>query len=215
MAPGSSPHAAAMSRRFARHAPLYDPTRWALLLGRRRAPALLAGRRARRILDVGCGTGVLLLPLASRADEVIGVDCAPAMLQRARARCVHLPNVRIVDAEYGRDPTPTGGADAIVLSYSLSMIPDPLAVLDRAVADLGAGGRIVVVDFLDAPRGLARWIASHGVGLGPQRRDALRRRFTPLHEEQHRAWAGWRWYVFVGSPVGSRSATRRHHAAHG
>lgn len=41
---------------------------------------------ARRILDVGCGTGVLALMLAERGHEVIGVDPAGASLDVARSK---------------------------------------------------------------------------------------------------------------------------------
>lgn len=42
--------------------------------------------RARRVLDVGCGTGTFALMLAARGLEVIGVDPAKASLNLARAK---------------------------------------------------------------------------------------------------------------------------------
>jgi len=41
----------------------------------------------RRALDFGCGVGRLVLPLASRCDEVVGVDVSPSMLEEARINC--------------------------------------------------------------------------------------------------------------------------------
>ncbi len=38
------------------------------------------------ILEIGCGTGRVLVPLAQEGFRVVGVDIAPAMLARARAR---------------------------------------------------------------------------------------------------------------------------------
>ena len=41
---------------------------------------------ARRILDLGCGTGILTRELATEARDVMGVDPAPAMLAWAKAQ---------------------------------------------------------------------------------------------------------------------------------
>lgn len=51
-----------------------------------------------RALDVGCGTGSLVWRLASRAEEVVGVELSPAMVAHARARLAErgLPNVSFV-----------------------------------------------------------------------------------------------------------------------
>lgn len=41
----------------------------------------------RAVLDYGCGVGRLLVPFASRADRVVGVDVSAAMLDEARRNC--------------------------------------------------------------------------------------------------------------------------------
>jgi len=40
-----------------------------------------------RALDFGCGVGRLLIPLARRADEAVGVDVSPSMLAETRRAC--------------------------------------------------------------------------------------------------------------------------------
>ncbi len=82
--------AATKTADFTRVAHLYDDTRNLPLdvLGEcyRRlgvAGILSAGRT---ILDAGCGTGQLSLPLILAAHPVIGVDVSEAMLERARAK---------------------------------------------------------------------------------------------------------------------------------
>jgi ubiquinone/menaquinone biosynthesis C-methylase UbiE len=40
----------------------------------------------RRVLEVGCGTGLILRRIAERADSAWGVDLSPGMLRRARER---------------------------------------------------------------------------------------------------------------------------------
>lgn len=41
------------------------------------------GREPKRVIDLGCGTGSFLLPLAQRGIDVIGVDLSPEMLAEA------------------------------------------------------------------------------------------------------------------------------------
>jgi SAM-dependent methyltransferase len=50
----------------------------------------LADERGGPILDLGCGTGRLLVPLARAGHTVVGLDRAPAMLARAAARVARL-----------------------------------------------------------------------------------------------------------------------------
>jgi ubiquinone/menaquinone biosynthesis C-methylase UbiE len=51
-----------------------------------------------RALDVGCGTGSLVWRLASRAEEVVGVELSPAMVAHARESLTErgLPNASFV-----------------------------------------------------------------------------------------------------------------------
>ncbi|MFB0499768.1 MAG: methyltransferase domain-containing protein, partial [Candidatus Hadarchaeaceae archaeon] len=42
--------------------------------------------RVAKVLDLGCGTGMLLSELARRSELVVGVDSSPEMLELARKR---------------------------------------------------------------------------------------------------------------------------------
>jgi len=95
----------------------------------------------RRVLEVGCGTGLILGPVAGRAANAWGLDLSPAMLQKARARGLnvllgsatelpfldasfdlvcsfkvlpHVPNIRTALAEIARVTRPGG---TIVLEF--------------------------------------------------------------------------------------------------
>jgi SAM-dependent methyltransferase len=52
-------------------------------------------------LDFGCGVGRLVIPLARRCQHVVGVDVAPAMLDKAREHCLQagLTNVQWVQSD--------------------------------------------------------------------------------------------------------------------
>ena len=58
-----------------------DLAEWRRVLARERPP----------VLELGCGTGRLLIPLAKLGVQIVGVDRSPAMLDRARRRVLKLP----------------------------------------------------------------------------------------------------------------------------
>jgi S-adenosylmethionine-diacylgycerolhomoserine-N-methlytransferase len=194
---------AGLERFYGWQAGLYDWTRPAILFGRRRAVERLAPVRGERLLDVGCGTGFNLPSLAASGARVVGVECSPAMLQRARARVA----ARGVGARVGFDARPYGShaeqlgrADGILFSYSLSMIPPYALVLDRAWQDLRPGGRVAVVDFLDACGPVGAWLTASHVMLGEARLQALRSRFRVRSLEIRRTGL-WRFFLFVGDKL--------------
>ncbi len=55
---------------------------------------------ARRVLDLGCGSGPLFEPLASRGISVTGVEPAPAMLELARTEAAKFSNVEVQEGSW-------------------------------------------------------------------------------------------------------------------
>lgn len=55
--------------------------------------------RVRRVLDVGCGTGLHAIELARRGYEVVGVDLSPQMVEIARSKAKGLSGVSFVQAD--------------------------------------------------------------------------------------------------------------------
>lgn len=76
---------------------------------------LAAGRRFRRILDLGCGTGKQTVLLAPHADEVWAVDISAESLRQADARCAQagFRNVRFRQQSIVALPADDGSVDAI------------------------------------------------------------------------------------------------------
>lgn len=182
----------ALDRFYRVQAPLYDWTRPFFLYGRRAALAALDARPGDRVLDVGCGTGWSAARLASQGARVTGIEPSEPMRRRARARA----------PRFELDPRPYGshdghrGADRVLFSYSLSMIPPFAEAIARARQDLRPGGRLVVVDFLDARVPVRGWLTESHVFLGPERLDALRDAF-PSHRLRLRNAFAWRYYELV------------------
>src|SRR5258708_32382223 len=99
------------------------------------------------------------------------------MLRRAGQRVTRLGGrfrVSLDPRPYGTRADYRDQADRILFSYSLSMMPPYLEILAHARADLRAGGRIGVVDFLDAFLPVNRWLERSHVALGPERVDEPR-----------------------------------------
>ncbi|MEM1044209.1 MAG: methyltransferase domain-containing protein [Bacteroidota bacterium] len=115
---------------------------------RRHAVRALGVRPGQTVLDVGCGTG-RNLPLLARAvgeqGRVVGLDVSSGALGRARQRTRGLPQVELVHADARL--ADLGTPDRVLATFSLSMMPDPEAVIARAVGSLAEGGRIAVLDF--------------------------------------------------------------------
>jgi S-adenosylmethionine-diacylgycerolhomoserine-N-methlytransferase len=183
------------------HAAIYDWTRPLLLFRRREAVARLRLRAGERVLDVGCGTGYNLVRLHARGARVVGIEPSAPMRARAEARLERARLRGVVDLDprpYGSHEGYAGAADALLFSYSLSMIPPFREVIERAQADLRPGGRIAVVDFLDASGPVGLGLRRSHVALGGERLAALREAF-PRHEHWVRRGPGWRYFVFVGT----------------
>jgi SAM-dependent methyltransferase len=77
------------------------------------------------VLDVGCGSGALALPLARAGHDVVGLDFSAGMLEvlRRRASQDGLRNVRTIRAGWDDDwrAAGVGGADVVIASRSMDV----------------------------------------------------------------------------------------------
>lgn len=149
----SGGHAALMDEVYRGQRHIYDFTRKYYLFGRDTLIAGLDARPGMRVLEVACGTGRNLAKVARAWPGVrlFGLDISSEMLKSARAALGEEARLGEGDA-CAFDPAGLLGEPAferIVLSYSLSMIPDWQGALDHAAGQLAPGGSLHVVDFGD------------------------------------------------------------------
>lgn len=103
-----------------------------------------------RVLELGCGTGLMTRQLLDRGAVVTGVDRSPPMLARARNRA---PEATFVEHDV---PTfrPDGVYDRVILSYILHELDRDARAMTLAMARdaLAPGGLVGIVDFDDSAR---------------------------------------------------------------
>lgn len=107
-----------------------------------------------RVLDFGCGTGLLSLPWADRIGHLTGADASTGMLdvfaEKAARHGLNHVGTRLLEAECGE----LGGPfDLIVSSMTLHHIRDTATLFGRLHAALAAGGQVCLAD-LDLDGGL-------------------------------------------------------------
>jgi len=103
---------------------------------------------ATRVLEVGCGTGVLTRVLAqlTEVESVVGIDPSPALIARARELT---PEAWAVQFREGDGRALSFGAtefDLVVFDSTLCHIPEPERALAEAYRVLRPGGRLAVFD---------------------------------------------------------------------
>jgi len=132
--------------RFARQAKAFagsplqnDPARLRRLL------AFLDARPGERVLDVGCGPGIVTAALRRTGFEAVGVDLTPAMLREARSA-----GVTCVRGDVTSLPFRSEAVDVALSRNTFHHLADPRRVLQEMARIVRHGGRVVIED-MEAP----------------------------------------------------------------
>jgi len=114
---------------------------WKNLLSR------VIGNEKLNVLDVGCGTGVISLPLSEMGHTVTGIDISENMLRNAKEKANShnlIINFRIGDAE--NLPFEDESLDMVINRNLVWTLPDP----ERAIFEWGRvlkpEGKVIIID---------------------------------------------------------------------
>jgi 2-polyprenyl-6-hydroxyphenyl methylase/3-demethylubiquinone-9 3-methyltransferase len=119
--------------------------------------AARVGLSGARVLDVGCGGGLLSEAMAEAGAEVTAIDLAPDLLRIARLHGLESG----VAVDYREQPVEAlaaaepGSFDAVTCMEMLEHVPDPGAIVAACAALLKPGGRLFVSTLNRTPAAFA------------------------------------------------------------
>jgi len=112
---------------------------------RRLVQQIPSGRRS--VLEIACGTGRVTVQVANADVQITGIDLSSEMLDYARTKLMHLPNVQLMLADMRSFELGKSFGLAIVAAYSFQLLlneEDQTACLRQIARHLDAGARVVL-----------------------------------------------------------------------
>jgi ubiquinone/menaquinone biosynthesis C-methylase UbiE len=134
--------------------------------------------RGRDVLEVGCGTGLVLRRLAAFARSARGVDLSPGMLERARGRGLDVVEASVTDL-----PCADASFDVVCAFKVLAHVRDVRRALAEMARVTRPGGHVIAELYNPVSlRGLVKHLGPAGaVAEGATERDVYTRFDAPWH----------------------------------
>ncbi|MBI4638826.1 MAG: methyltransferase domain-containing protein [Candidatus Rokubacteria bacterium] len=145
-----------VERAYELYAPVYDFIfDWIFSPGRVAAVKHLDLQPTDSVLEVGIGTG-LNLPLYPPSCRLTGIDLSQEMLDKAieRVQNLTMPNVTLKVMDATSMDFADGEFDKAVATYTISAVPDPIAVLREMRRVVKPGGILVILNHFRSQRRL-------------------------------------------------------------
>jgi phosphatidylethanolamine/phosphatidyl-N-methylethanolamine N-methyltransferase len=136
------------SKLYAEFAPLYDKVFGKIFFSRlRQVIEALDIPRGAKVLEVGAGTGTSF-PAYPRHCEVTGVDLAPDMLARAQEKILENDwnHLRVMEMNALDLKFPDNSFDYVMAFHVVTVVPDPIRMIQEAKRVCKPGGKIVIVN---------------------------------------------------------------------
>lgn len=105
-----------------------------------------------RVLDVGCGPGIVTEALAGNGHGVIALDITPEMVHRARQRCQDSGffNVHYIIGQAEKLPFEEASFNAVVTRLTIHHFADPGVECSDMARITRSKGRLIVADIISS-----------------------------------------------------------------
>jgi phosphatidylethanolamine/phosphatidyl-N-methylethanolamine N-methyltransferase len=136
------------SKLYSDLAPLYDKIFGKFFYSRlRHVISSLKIPRGARVLELGVGTGASF-PAYPPHCEVIGVDVAPDMLARAKEKIREngWTHLKVSKMDALNLDFPDDSFDFVMAFHVVTVVPDPIRMIEEAKRVCKSGGKIVIVN---------------------------------------------------------------------
>ena len=157
---------------YRRWAPFYDATFGKLVETGVKQTVARANTFSGKLLEVGVGTGLALPHYESRL-AVTGIDLSSDMLERARKRLKrsHKSNVEaLLEMDATDLQFPDGHFDVTVAMYVLTVVPEPVKVIEELARVTKPGGTLLIANHFSVENGLRsiveKKLSKHAAKLG-------------------------------------------------
>ena len=141
-----------------------------------------APTRDMKVLDYGCGTGLVGLYLLPYVQSVVGADNSPGMLEVLGKKIGEgrLDAMRAIHLDLQVDPVPQDRYDMVVISMALHHIADVERTLRGCGQLLQSGGVLCIADLDSEPGTFHSAAAAAGVHHHGFDREALKQRLAKI-----------------------------------
>jgi len=136
------------SKLYSEFAPLYDRVFGKIFYSRlERVIEDLHIPRGAKVLEVGAGTGTSF-PAYPTHCQVTGIDLAPDMLTRARQKIAEngWTHIKVLEMNALALNFPDNSFDFVMAFHVVTVVPDPVAMINEARRVCKPGGKIVIVN---------------------------------------------------------------------
>ena len=103
-----------------------------------------------KILDYGCGTGLVGFGLSNETNTVLGMDCSSGMVEKfnEKAKELNFTNISAIKHDINKEDLPKNEFDLIAISMTLHHIKDTNMFIKKARSALKDGGYLCINDLV-------------------------------------------------------------------